>query len=179
MALMTWITTLLIFGLTFILQKPFACLLKGVLLRNLERVTFFREQISKRVQAPFRLLSAALLWGALAWLLPSLWKVLGGGEPAAGLDFLISALFVAVKVALGAGLVWAGYNLVEVLVDSLIRRVGKGGEGKSPSSDFRTHFVPFITHFSKILVVVLGGLILLQNLGVNVSWAFTKASYTM
>lgn len=168
MTFMTWITTLLIFGLTFILQKPFAYILKGVLLKNLERVSFFREQISKRIQAPFRLFSAALLWGGLAWLLPSLWQVLGM-EQAAGLDFLISALFVAVKVALGAGLVWAGYNLVEVLVDSLVRRMGKAGVGKSPSSDFRTHFVPFITHFSKILVVIFGGLILLQNLGVNVS----------
>ena len=158
------IFTLLALALAFLLKSPARFFAKKILENIGKKNTFFRQNIQEPSEKPFILLSSALVWLALLYCLPHIWK-LGGGIP----DFLstpiTSILTIFIKVIIGAGLVWWFYNLVDVVVDKAIAgSVFKAGS----DSVFQKHFVPFITRFFKILVICFGGLLVLQSLGFNV-----------
>ncbi len=156
--------TALVFIFAFVTHRPFYYLVQKLLSQSLNRFVFFKTHISPRIQKPLYLLSVTGLWGMVLYLLPQVWDWSGELHPLILSRFIVSALSIGLKVSLGVSLIAMGYNLVDLLVELIIKRIGrKAGEG------VKTHFIPFLTHFSKILVVLLGGLVLLQNMGINVS----------
>ena len=161
---MTLVITILIFASAFIIRKPVNHTVYRIFQAIFNKIPFFRnQQILQRVEKPLGVITTALLWLLILYFMPQVWKSLGG-IPLFLSRFLISGIQLCIKLAIGAALIWAAYNLVDLLVEYLSKRF----VDENKHSSFKSHFIPFISHFTKIVVVLLGGLILLQNMGINV-----------
>jgi MscS family membrane protein len=83
--------------------------------------------------------------------------------PALGLpDFLENAMVVAVRVLFTLSIVWAAYRLVDVLAARLAE------QAEATESKLDDQLVPLVRKSLKILVVLAGGLFILQNLDIDV-----------
>lgn len=77
-------------------------------------------------------------------------------------DEIKSALTFVTSVLFGISLIWAAYKLIDILSFTL----GKWAE--RTENDFDDHLVPLLIKSFRIFVVLLGTLVLIQNLGFNV-----------
>ena len=156
--------TLFIFFLAFLLSRPLAYLVRKALLKIGQKSRFLSTGVLSQMERPLGMMSKALIWLVVLNFMPPLWKSLGG-IPLFLSKPLIGGIKILIKVVVGAGLVWMAYNLVDELMAFLMKKFFKE-EGKN--SNFTKHFLPFINRFMKIFVLCFGGLLVLQNLGVNV-----------
>ncbi|WCL49029.1 mechanosensitive ion channel family protein [Leptospira sp. GIMC2001] len=125
----------------FLLEKLF------VILKN--RKTYWDHRIVEEIKSPFTLLLATLVWYLSLRILRFHGDVLG---------FFHSML----KLTLSIGVVWIIYGLMEVISDYLKSLAAK------TASTLDDQLVPLISKSLKVLVVIFGTLVAIQNLGVNV-----------
>ena len=162
---LTLALTLFILLSAFFLQKPLKHLILKILHKFTIRYSFFHQKILPQVEKPIGMISLALIWLLVLSFMPPLWKSLGG-IPLFLSKPLIGGITIFIKVAIGGGLIWIGYNLVDELIEFLTKRFLK--QDPEQNTAFKNHFLPFINRFMKIVVLCFGGLLVLQNLGVNV-----------
>lgn len=74
----------------------------------------------------------------------------------------LEALTFATEVLFGASLIWAAYRLVDVLSLQLHLLAEK------TENDFDDHLVPLLSKTLRVFIILLGSLVLIQNLGFNV-----------
>ncbi len=161
---LTLALTLFIFFLAFLLGRPVSYLIRKALLKIGQKSRFPPTGVLLQMEKPVGMMSKALIWLMILHFMPPLWKSLGG-IPLFLSKPLIGGIKILIKVVVGAGLVWICHNLVDELMAFLMKKFFKE-EGKN--SSFTNHFLPFINRFMKIFVLCFGGLLVLQNLGVNV-----------
>lgn len=73
-----------------------------------------------------------------------------------------AALLSLVKVSLGFSVVWAAYRFIEAVEVTLTKWAEK------TESDLDDHLVPLIVKSARVLIVIFGALLVIQNLGFNV-----------
>ncbi|NLV68525.1 MAG: mechanosensitive ion channel family protein [Spirochaetes bacterium] len=73
-----------------------------------------------------------------------------------------SVLSVILKVMLSIIILWLAYRMLNVFSDFLVRATRK------TESTLDDQLIPLISRAMKVLLVILGGLIIIQNMGVNV-----------
>jgi MscS family membrane protein len=107
------------------------------------------DQIIVSIERPIGLIGAAAFWFFAIYALRFQGMALG-------------VLNVIVQVTFSVGIIWALYNLTEVLTQYLIALTSR------TESELDDHLAPMIRKALKILVIVFGTLVTFQNLGVNV-----------
>jgi len=85
------------------------------------------------------------------------------GIPVLGLPPAISDIAVfAIRVFLAFSVMWLGYRLVDVLADYL------SGKAELTDTKMDDQLVPLLRKSIKVLIVIVGGLMILQNLDVDI-----------
>ena len=161
---LTLALTVFIFLIAFFLGKPLSYIVKKILKKIGKQNTFFQKYIVSQIEKPVGMMSLALIWLVILNFMPPLWKSMGG-IPLFLSKPIIGIIQIIIKVIIGAGLVWIAYNMVDVLINFILNRYLKS---ESQKSNIKSHFLPFISRFIKIVVLCFGGLLVLQSLGVNV-----------
>lgn len=161
---LTLAMTLFIFLLAFLIGKPFKYFIQKILQKSTKRRPFIHNHIVPQIEKPIGMMSLALIWLIILNFMPPLWKSMGG-IPLFLSKPIIGGIHILIKLIIGSGLVWISYNLVDELMTFIVNRFFKEDE-KNPA--LKTHFLPFINHFIKIIVLCFGGLLVLQSLGINV-----------
>ena len=156
--------TLFIFFLAFFLGKPVGYIVRKALQRLGRKNKFLSMHIVSQIEKPVSMMSIALIWLVVFNFMPPLWKSMGG-IPLFLSTPLIGGIKILIKIVVGSGLVWICYNLVDELLAFLMKRFFDENE---QNSNFKVHFLPFIKRFMKIIVLCFGGLLVMQNLGINV-----------
>ena len=161
---LTLTLTFFIFLLAFLLGKPFNYIVRRILKKLLKSTPFFQQNIIDQIEKPMGMMSIALIWLLILNFMPPLWKSMGG-VPLFLSKPIIGGVQILIKVVIGSGLVWIGHNMVDDLIAFIMKKFLKEA---SQNSNLKTHFIPFINRFMKIIVLCFGGLLVLQNLGINV-----------
>jgi MscS family membrane protein len=140
----------------------FATLMAGIILKIIvsfllkltqrpgaeEEESWFRKILAQG-NSPAGWLAAVLLWYAVVHLL--------------GFTGIASrVLGVILKVTLSVIILWMAYRMLNVFSDYLVRAMRK------TESTLDDQLVPLISRALKVLLIILGGLIIIQNFGVNV-----------
>lgn len=161
---LTLALTVVILFIAFLLGKPFSYIVKRTLNKIGKQNIFFQKYIVSQIEKPIGMMSLALIWLIVLNFMPPIWKSMGG-IPLFLSKPIIGIILVIIKVIIGSGLVWIVYNMVDVLINFILNRYLKEENQKS---NIKSHFLPFISRFIKIVVLCFGGLLVLQSLGVNV-----------
>ena len=161
---LTLALTLFIFLLAVLIGKPLKYIIHKILKKSTKRYSFIHDHIVPQIEKPIGMMSWALIWLVVLNFMPPLWKSMGG-IPLFLSKPIISGIHIFIKLSIGSGLVWISYNLVDELITFIIKKFFKEAE-QNPA--IKTHFLPFINHFIKIIVLCFGGLLVLQSLGINV-----------
>ncbi len=156
--------TVFIFLLAFFLGKPLSYIARKILQKIGKKSLFFETYIVSRIEKPVGMMSIALIWLLILNFMPPLWKYMGG-IPLFLSKPIIGGIQVLIKLVIGSGLVWVGHNMVDVLIDFAAKRFLKE---ESKKENVKSHFLPFISRFIKIIVLCFGTLLVLQSLGINV-----------
>ena len=159
---LTLVLTLGIFALTLILSRPlkyFIC----TLFKKMQGQTGWQNIIITHIAQPAGLMSVSFLWLMVLNFMPPLWKSLGG-IPMFLSRPLMAGVLIAIKILIGSSLIWMIYNLVDPLTMHFIDQWAK----KYQNSALQSHFMPFITRCIKAVVICLGSLLIMQNIGINV-----------
>ena len=156
--------TLFIFLIAFLLRKPVNYIIRKILQRIGSKNQFFQINIMPQIEKPIGLMCLALVWLIVLNFMPPLWKSMGG-IPLFLSKPIIEGIQIIIKVAIGSGLVWISYNMVDALIAVIIKLFFKE---INQHSNLKKHFFPFISRFVKIVVLCFGGLLVLQSLGINV-----------
>lgn len=124
------------------------------LLRTAKAITSGTEKsihniVFQSLEKPIALLSATAFWYV------SILHLGFKGEVKEALTFVTAVLF-------GISLIWAAYKLVDVISFQLTKWAER------TENDFDDHLVPLFVKSLRIFIVVIGALILVQNLGFNV-----------
>ncbi|MCC5814001.1 MAG: mechanosensitive ion channel [Leptospira sp.] len=144
-----WIglTTAILLGLTLRVIAKF--LLNKLFLMMKNHKTIWDYQIIENIKSPVALLLATALWYLSLKILRFHGDVLG---------FFHTLL----KITLSIGLVWSLYGLMEVL-STYLRSIAAKTE-----SSLDDQLVPLLSKTLKIVVVIFGVLVAVQNIGINV-----------
>ena len=161
---LTLALTIFIFLLAFLLGKPLKYIIQKILQKSTKKHSFIHNHIIPQIEKPIGMMSWALIWLIVLNFMPPLWKSMGG-IPLFLSKPIISGIYILIKLSIGSGLVWISYNLVDELMSFIIKRSFKEA-AQNPA--LKNHFLPFINHFIKIIVLCFGGLLVLQSLGINV-----------
>ncbi len=156
-SVMLILTIFIFIGALFLRQPIYFIVCK--ILKKLTHTKPWGTALLKSVEQPLQLIISTVVWLAFLNILPVIW------HPSGRITLLIiSGIIFVIKGIIGFGLVWLTYNVTDHLVGWLIERVSD----VQKDSSLRTHFKPFVIRFVKIAVAGFGGLLVLQNLGVNV-----------
>ncbi len=144
-----WIFILLVFALGNVIRFFFQNILLFFEKWSPKTKDNFRKTIFHYLQKPLSWISASLLWLLCIELLQldGIWLTL---------------LNMAIKLTLSFSLIWASYNLINIL-GILLKKISSQTE---TSLDDKLY--PFLLKSLRIFVVVFGTLMTLQNMGLNI-----------
>ena len=162
--ILTLILTVFIFSVLLFLRKPLNSLTCALLDKIAKKSRYINKSITSQIEKPLSLMVFALVWLVVIHFIPPIWKGMGG-IPLFLSNSLVAGLKILVKLVLSTSCVWIVYNLTDELIEFVLKRFVKK---ECQTEGFNKHFLPFINHFVKIMVLCLGILFILQNLGVNV-----------
>ncbi len=161
---LTLLVTILIFVLAFLFTRPFNWTIQKILEKILKKNTL-QSEIFSRIEKPLKFVIIGFIWLVVIHFMPYLWKSMGG-IPIFLSKSIVFIIKIFIQLFIGAGVVWVFYNLVDLCTDRMIYRLVKPDQD---SNYIKYHFMPVLNRLIKVIIVSLGVLLILQNLGVNVA----------